>query len=208
MKDLALTNYPQLGSPMLHITPSQTWRVDQVNPRSAGLGELKLPDTPTLYGEYAAFVWRSLVRLGVPECDREDLLQEVFVVVHRSRDAYRGTGKVTTWLYGISLRVAGTYRRRRRVRNEVPAEPANDPVEHRTPERDMDSKQRAALLRRILDRLSPKQRTVFVMFELEALGCEQIADELGIPVGTVYSRLHAARERFASAWREEERSES
>lgn len=208
MKDLGSTSYPQSGRPMLHTTTSPTWRFDQVNSRPAALGELELPDTPALYGAHAAFVWRSLVRLGVPECDREDLLQEVFVVVHRSRHAYRGRGKVTTWLYGISLRVAGTYRRRRRVRNEVPAEPANDPVEHRTPERVMDSKQRAALLGRILDRLSPKQRTVFVMFELEALGCDQIADELGVPVGTVYSRLHAARERFAAIWREEERSES
>lgn len=168
-------------------------------------GETALPSTPELYAEHCAFVWRVLARLGVPAADREDLLQEVFVVVHRTRSGYQARGQVTSWLYGIALRVASSHRRRVRVRSEVPSEQAEPSVDHQTPERSASERQRALLLERLLEGLAPKKRIVFVMFELEGKSCVEIGSELGIPVGTVYSRLHEARAEFARAYGEVER---
>lgn len=166
------------------------------------VGAATLPSTPELYAQHATFVWRVLTRVGVPEADREDLLQEVFVVVHRSRDGYQGRGQVTSWLYGIALRVASNHRRRVRVRGEVSsdeAEPATDPA---TPERAAEEQQQGEFLQRLLDALPAKKRVVFVMFELEGYSCVEIAGELGVPVGTVYSRLHEARDGFRRAYTE------
>jgi RNA polymerase sigma-70 factor (ECF subfamily) len=158
-----------------------------------------LAETPRLYDEHAAFVWRSLARLGIPEADREDLLQEVFVVVHRTRNEYRGEGKVTTWLYGITLRIASRHRRWRRVREEVP-ETSLVARAPETPEGAASTRQRADLVTRLIDQLPDDKRSVFILFELQGLSCQEIADTLAVPVGTVYSRLHAARAHFKLAW--------
>jgi RNA polymerase sigma-70 factor, ECF subfamily len=72
-----------------------------------------------LHDEYADFVWRSLQRLGVTPISLEDALQDVFVVVHRKLNSYDGTCKLSTWLFGICLRVASAYRRRAYLRHEV-----------------------------------------------------------------------------------------
>jgi RNA polymerase sigma-70 factor (ECF subfamily) len=53
---------------------------------------------------------------------------------------------------------------------------------------------------RALETLSLEHRAVFILFEMEEESCESIADGLGIPIGTVYSRLHAARDRFRKAY--------
>lgn len=158
-----------------------------------------LHDTPRLYDEHADFVWRSLARLGIPEADREDLLQEVFVVVHRTRNEYRGDGKVTTWLYGITLRIASRHRRWRRVREEVPSASFTARAPE-TPEAVASTRQRADLVTRLVDQLAEDKRCVFILFELQGLSCQEIADTLDVPVGTVYSRLHAARAQFKLAW--------
>lgn len=164
-------------------------------------GQAPLPETPRLYNEHADFVWRSLAQLGIAEADREDLLQEVFVVVHRTRDEYRGDGKVTTWLYGITLRIASRHRRWRRVRNEVsPPSPGKSTAE--TPEGAASTRQRADLATRLIDELPEDKRSVFILFELQGLSCQEIADALAVPVGTVYSRLHAARAHFRMAWQQ------
>lgn len=167
-----------------------------------------LADTPKLYQEHAAFIWRSLARLGVPESEREDLLQEVFVIVHRTRASYEGRGQVKSWLYGIALRVASRHRRYRRVRIQRDGEQERVTVEHQTPERAAVVKQRVQLLEQILERLSDEKRLVFFMFEVEGLPCEAIARSLKIPVGTVYSRLHGARDDFRRVWEELERAQS
>ena len=157
----------------------------------------------TVYAQHADFVWRSLQRLGVPAQDLEDAFQETFVVVHRRLSDFGGRSKLTTWLFGICLRVAKRQRRLGFLRELAP-EGAPEPVEHRTPEREAQQRQAERLLAVILDRLTPEQRAVFTMFEFEQIDCPEIAAVMGVPVGTVYSRLHAARARFQ---REHERLE-
>ncbi|HEY1534274.1 MAG TPA: sigma-70 family RNA polymerase sigma factor, partial [Polyangiaceae bacterium] len=76
-------------------------------------------DFKEVYDANFAFVWRSLRRLRVPDASLKDAMQDVFLVVHRRLGEFEGRAKVSTWLFGICLRVAKDYRRRAHVRREV-----------------------------------------------------------------------------------------
>jgi RNA polymerase sigma-70 factor (ECF subfamily) len=166
--------------------------------------EAASPASPTLedvYRSHAEFVWASLSRCGIRSGDLDDALQEVFVVVHRKLPSFRGEAQMTTWLYSICLRVASAHRRKTHVRRErdalelhethslAPGSPEDDLVEH----------QRRQVLEQLLDELDVEKRALLVMFEIDELPCEEIAAILGVPIGTVYSRLHATRKAFGRA---------
>lgn len=159
-------------------------------------------DVAQLHDEYAEFVWRNLQRLGVRPSELEDALQDVFMVVHRRLDSFDGSSKLSTWLFGISLRVASTYRKRAYLKHEqgnlefyeaVDESPLADP-EEQAQRREAERQLQVSLESMALDR-----RAVFVMFELEGLPTSAIADILGIPKGTVHSRLHKARLEFTES---------
>jgi RNA polymerase sigma-70 factor (ECF subfamily) len=159
----------------------------------------RTPTASSLYEAHGEFVWKSLYRLGVAERDLEDMVQEVFVVVHRRLDSFDGSSKATTWLFGISMRVASTYRRSAYHRREIAVDPTDrdDRVdEAASPEETASLAQARARLDAVLDRMDLEKRAVFVMFEIEQMPCAEIATLLDVPVGTVYSRLHAARKSF------------
>jgi RNA polymerase sigma-70 factor (ECF subfamily) len=158
-------------------------------------------DLLSIHEEHAQFVWLSLQRLGVRTTDIEDLLQEVFIVVHKRLATFDGSARMTTWLFGICLRVAAAHRRRAYNRREsiVPA-PADEALaDSASPEDLASNRQAQARLAAILDTMDLEKRAIFVMFELDELSCEEIAEILGVPLGTVYSRLHAARKAFGAA---------
>ncbi len=165
-----------------------------------------LPDAPRGAAEIAElhgdFVWRSLQRLGIPSADLEDVFQEVLIVVHRQLGTFEGRSKMTTWLYAVCVRVASTHRRRAWLRREQPtAQPPDRATSGPGPEELLNDAQERRALREILDLMDPEKRAAFVMFELDELPCEQIAEILGVPVGTVHSRLHAARSEFQASLR-------
>lgn len=147
-----------------------------------------------VYAEHFRFVWRALRRLGVPERDMPDAVQDVFVVVHRKLPGWEGRSKMTTWLYGICMRVASDRRNLAHVRREVPFGPS-EPRVHEGPGVDelLEHHERRALLDKALDLLPIEQRAVFVLFELDELSGEQVAELLALPEGTVWSRLRTAR---------------
>ena len=155
-------------------------------------------DVAAIHAAHADFVWATLHRMGVREADLADMLQEVFVVVHRRGSTYDGECRMTSWLFGICVRVAAGYRRRAYVRRERPT--ANLPElagsAEGSPEHAASMNQARARLAAVLDTLTPDRRAVFVMFELEGMGTEAIAAMLDVPVGTIYSRLHQARKDF------------
>jgi len=165
-------------------------------------------DAAEVHREHAEFVWASLQRLGAPDSELADLHQEVFVIVHRRRASFDGSSALRTWLFGICLRVVRNERRRawwRRVRL-VPA-PKPEPSESEDPEASLLERDARRTLGRLLDTLDLEKRAVFVMFEIEGSSCPEIATELGLPLGTVHSRLRAARSQFAKAlarWRARE----
>jgi RNA polymerase sigma-70 factor (ECF subfamily) len=158
-------------------------------------------DAAAVHARYAEFVWLSLQRLGALDADIEDVLQEVFVVVHRRLDSFDGSSRLTTWLFGICMRVMAAYRRRayRRREQSVAELPESAMSSERDPHESLVAREARARLLAALDRMDLERRAVFVMFELDDMSCDEIAEILGVPVGTVYSRLHAARKEFQKA---------
>lgn len=167
-------------------------------------------DVAVIYAEHAQFLWKSLYRMGIPEADLADLLQEVLLVVHRRLDTYDRSCRLTTWLFGICLRVAATARRGRRRRREEPMDPniqGHILVESHDPEQTVLARDARRRLDVALDSLEPEKRAVLVMFELEGMACAEIGELLGVPKGTVFSRLASARQAFLVALQRLEKRE-
>jgi RNA polymerase sigma-70 factor (ECF subfamily) len=156
-----------------------------------------------LFDDHAGYVWRALRHLGAAEADVEDLCQEVFLVVHRKLESFEGRSGVRTWLYGICLRVASDYRRRAHVRHE---RPHADPAEHLSAPPGFEPAARTearSTLQKLLAELDDDKRDVLVLYELEGLTMKEVAEVVGCPLQTAYSRLHAARARLLAVTQSE-----
>lgn len=144
------------------------------------------------------FVVRSVRRLGVPPAEVDDLAQEVFLVAFRRLDSF-GEGRLQGWLYRIASNLVSQRHRRRTLRDALFAvfgAADGSRVDERTPHHDYQAREAEAQVGQVLQRMSPKKREVFVLFELEQLPGEEIAERLGIPIGTVWTRLSHARQQF------------
>ena len=149
-----------------------------------------------IYSEHSKLVWLMLSRLGVRDADLEDVLQEVFLVVFRRLDSIENEGALRSWLFSVCRRSAANYRRRAyRVHESVASgEEELDVVsDAASPEQDAQASEARATLEQVLSGLSDEKRVAFVMFEIEMRTSEEIADALGIPIGTVHSRIYSAR---------------
>jgi RNA polymerase sigma-70 factor (ECF subfamily) len=161
-------------------------------------------DVREVYDAQCDFVWATLRRFGVPERDAEDLLQEVFVVVHQRLTEFDPErARISTWIFGICLNVARAHKRRavhRRERQAISGElDAISGAAGPSPDAALASAEDRARLEDLLDTLDLEKRAVVVMFEIDEIACDEIAAMLGIPIGTVHSRLHAARKELAKA---------
>jgi RNA polymerase sigma-70 factor, ECF subfamily len=166
------------------------------------------PAVPTfaeVYEAHVRFVWRTVRRLGVPDADCDDAVQDVFLVVHRKLHEYRPEAPIAHWLFRIASRIAHDHWRSGRRKN--PREHGLVPVssediadtEQQSP---ADSAERAAaarLIRDVLLDLDEPRREVFILAELEQMTAPEIAGALEIPLNTVYSRLRRARLDFEEA---------
>jgi RNA polymerase sigma-70 factor (ECF subfamily) len=152
-----------------------------------------------IYREHFATIWRAVRRFGVSERDAADAAQEVFVIAHRRFHEFEGRSTLRTWLFGIAFRVAASRRRHSSATREVLAfETADMPPDSAdNPETAAMRRELRGLLQQGLDALPLEQRAVFILFELEGLSGEQIAEALGQPEGTVRSRLRLARATFS-----------
>ena len=158
-------------------------------------------DADALYRAHADFVARFLLRLGAQGQDVPDLVQEVFLVAHRRGGFVRDRAKPTTWLAEISFRVFSDRRKKtRRKREDADTESVTvAPSQATSPAERAETREALARVQSALETLTPEKRAVFILYELEGESCDSIAQGLGIPVGTVYSRLHSARRDFSRA---------
>jgi RNA polymerase sigma-70 factor (ECF subfamily) len=152
-----------------------------------------------VFQEHAPYVWRALRRLGVAEPDADDACQDVFIVVHRKLGTYHGGCSVRTWLYGICLRVASEHRRRPHRRREQVVEAVPEEIVDASQEDDLERRRALALLDGALDQLDDDKRAIFVLFELEQVPMAEVAEAVGCPLQTAYSRLYAARKIVETA---------
>ncbi len=160
-------------------------------------------DAEALFRAHAGYVASFLFRLGVELADVDDQVQEVFVIAHTKGGYTAGPATPRTWLGAIAVRVASHYRRSRGRRRDVPDAQldARAAVAHAgtSPEHSLVIASSLDRVQRALDELEDSYRAVFVLYEIENHSCAEIADALEVPVGTVYSRLHAARSLFREA---------
>ena len=136
----------------------------------------------------------------MPDAQIEDALQDVFIVVQRRLPEFDTRAELRTWLYAIALRVARKYRdRARRAPASLEAEREQNPELPGGSDVDTDAaiaRERLALARRALTALDDDKREVFVLARIEQMSAPEIAEVVGIPLNTVYSRLRNARLAF------------
>jgi len=155
-----------------------------------------VPNLSAIFDTHFDFVWSTLQRLGVREADLEDLAHEVFLKVHARMDDYDPSRPIRPWLFGFAYRVAAGHRRLLRHRIEVygrDVEPV-DPV--RLPDESAEADEERALVRLALEAVDFDRRAVLLLHDGEDVPVPAIAEQLGIPVNTAYSRLRVAREEF------------
>jgi RNA polymerase sigma-70 factor (ECF subfamily) len=145
-------------------------------------------------------VWRALKRLGVPDAGADDATQEVFIVAARRLDEIEH-GRERGYLLGIALRVAADARRALRRRGEVPLDEVGDAAlaggqqaSAGAAEAALDQQRARQALAAVLARMPDELREAFVLFEIEELTAPVAAAALGVPVGTIASRVRRARE--------------
>ena len=149
-----------------------------------------------LFVQHRADVVRLVHRLiGPSHGDVDDVVQEVFFQVYRSIHSFRGRSRFSTWLYRLAVNVVLMHRRAARsrpqltssVNDESPSDPAPAPDEL------VARRARIEAFERLIDQLSDKKRTVYILHELEGLSPADVARIVGAPVLTVRTRLFYAR---------------
>ncbi|MGC4118472.1 MAG: RNA polymerase sigma factor [Myxococcales bacterium] len=156
-------------------------------------------DLGAIYLEQVPRVRQLVVRLGGPRMDSEDLTQEVFAIAWERLPTLKNRAAIHAWLTGIAVKVAAAARRRARVRrffglDEAEGRALADP---RTPVSDFENAESSRIVYSLLEGMSEKKRTVFILFELQGLTGEEIARAVGCPLKTVWTRLFHARREFA-----------
>jgi RNA polymerase sigma-70 factor (ECF subfamily) len=123
----------------------------------------------------------------------------VFVTVLRRIATFERRSSPQTWVYGICIRTASEYRKRAVHRREVVTDGGRDAAVDPSQEDDTALRQARAVLDRILGSLDAEKRAVFVLYEIEELSMSEVANAVGCPLQTAYSRYHAARKEVETA---------
>ncbi|MBX3208924.1 MAG: sigma-70 family RNA polymerase sigma factor [Labilithrix sp.] len=150
------------------------------------------------FDENYDYVWSSLRRLGVDARDLEDVTHDVFIEFHSKLDAYDRTRPIRPWLFAFALRFASDYRKLARHKTELRGD-ADGSTDVLSAEDAVASQESARILQAALEELSLELRAVIVLFEIDEVPMKDIAEALGIPLFTGYSRLRLARARCAES---------
>ena len=143
----------------------------------------------TLYRRHCPAVSRVIRQHGILDGEEDDLRQEIFLIVYRHLGAFRGEGRLRTWIHRLASREAARYARRRASRTllmrfqrrPLPREHSENEAVHRR------------YLGELLSCLPPERRLALVLFEIEGCLVEEIAARCGCAVNTVWTRIHRAR---------------
>jgi RNA polymerase sigma-70 factor (ECF subfamily) len=166
---------------------------------------------------YRAMIYRHVLATLHDSSAAEDVVQEVFLRVWTHAAQWNGRGTFQAWLFRIATNLAlnalRTIRRRRQQSLEIPSDPLDEDdessvpswmVDHSLPEPDsiLELGERSKLFQQLVDGLPAEKRAVFRLIYDAEMQTRQVAETLGIPEGTVKSRLHYATRRLAQQWRD------
>jgi RNA polymerase sigma-70 factor (ECF subfamily) len=174
------------------------------------------PSLDALYRTHAATVTRWVSRLCGRDVEVDDIVHEIFLVVHKRLSTFRGDAEITTWLYSIAVRVVSDRRQARRWRrwfgwrgvtdddrgDAVAAARAVGPSALEL----LETQEAQRTVYQVLERLSEEHRTALILFEIEGLSGQEIAAITGTSIENVWLRLHRARKQFTRhflAWEAE-----
>lgn len=154
----------------------------------------------TLYQMYAERVFRTCLRILQDRPAAEDQTHEVFLRVFERIDRFDGRSRFSTWLYRLAVNGTLNRLRRRRLSKLRQLRPSAEVRPRDLPDRVVVAREAGERVQRLLSALSPDHRTILVLREIEELSYAEIAEVLGVPHGTVMSRLHRARQELKRHW--------
>ena len=162
-----------------------------------------VPSFADLYKTYFPFVWSVTRYLGVEQAEQDDVVQEIFVIIHRRIHTIERPESLRSWIYSIVRRTVSRYYRTRRTKlintGTTHVEPETLQFESCTPQQLAEQSEQVALIQSLLDKLDAPKREVLLLTELEEMTAPEIAAAIGVPLNTVYSRLRAARQELEEA---------
>jgi RNA polymerase sigma-70 factor, ECF subfamily len=195
-KPVAASKFDDMNSPPLPATSS--WGP------SLQLGEPGLPAGATssqpllfskVYANHFDFVWRAARGLGANPANTDDVVQEVFLIVHRKLDALENPDALRSWLFGITRRVCKDHRRaaaRRGPHVELDQQrevnPDQDPQAHAM------GRQELRVVEKYVERLDEDNRALFFLTLVEGLSIADAAKLLNLNANTTYSRVRVLRQ--------------
>lgn len=157
----------------------------------------KLPSVGEVYDDHVDFVVRMARGLGVPPSGVDDVVQDVFLVVHEKLATFEGRAQLRTWIARIVLNVVRSHRRAyKKSRSHDPIDDEPIDAAGKTPDQIALERQAMRLLSQILEEMPDEQRTVFVLSEIEGLPMHEIASVEGVSANTASSRLRLARKVY------------
>lgn len=149
-----------------------------------------------VYRNEIGWLLHTLRRLGVPSAELEDVAHDVFVAVHRNFAGYDPTRPLKPWLFAFAFRKVKDHRALARNRYETAAPIEHAPDATAGADEQLDAARLRAVLLRVLDELDFDKRSIVVMHDVDGMPVPAIAQILGVPVNTAYSRLRLARAEF------------
>jgi len=161
-----------------------------------------VPSFEALYRQYFDFVWSSARRLGVGNEAMDDVVQEIFIVIHSRLHTLEQPESLRSWIYGIVRRTVSGHHRSNRTRTSGVIAATDGGTLRPAPPTPFDLTERASevqLLQELLSKLDAAKREVFELVEIEEMTVPEVAAALEIPLNTAYSRLRAARLEFEEA---------
>ncbi len=180
----------------VHIAPTDTELFARTH--NGDTGALGL-----LYDRYDCDVRRVVARLGVQSSDVDDIVQATFLEVLKCADRYDGRECGKPRLIGLAIVMVRRHRRSlARMATRLTRWASHPTQRNETPEESAAATQAANRAQRALNRLSPKKREAFVLLVLEGLSGEEAARSVGVPLQTIWTRLHHARRELQAALEE------
>ena len=193
------------------IKQSDQFLIDKIRERDAEAFE-------TLWARYSTAVRRHIMHTVRDESAAEDLVQEAFLRIWTSAEQWDGRGKFKAWFFRIATNLAlnhlRTVRRRKQQPLEIPPDDFDDADEAapdpdwmidtsiNSPDVMLEQAEQSNLLWRLVEELPPEKREVLHLLYLKDMNLREVAAEIGIPEGTVKSRLHYSIKRLAREWKE------
>ena len=178
----------------------------EASPSDAGLLSLARGGDVEAFGRLVErnqdYIYNAVYHLVGSEQDAEDVAQEVFMRAYRGLGGFRGSAKFSTWLYGIMLNCVRSFWRRRRSTASLGMSGADEDADsgRSDPAADDDGPLEATMrdervnaVRAAIAALDADLREIVVLRDIKGLRYEELAEAIGVPTGTVKSRLHRAR---------------